>query len=284
MGVIVLMGAGSYGQLTYQCWIRVLYCCGGDVQWMGEGDRYWKISCTYSVFSIDGSSIGCLLFLQRPLQTDVGGAVPNEIGQRRDWPACGRDQRRSSHPEPIPRDGSQTVTCRRNRPGAQPEERLEDVNLSSLDVLVSRDEQSSAFCLRHNWLTEGSEVEGQSRLLSCDGKRARAGRPRALLMAGKSHPAGSGSAVAISEISVSLEARSRPAEQPWSCRCRGGASAGSGPAQSGRFTWQGSGAALEMLEEQFRMRSVRGEIGQPVAETKEGAATLSPSLGIEARL
>ncbi|KAM7137588.1 uncharacterized protein RBU57_016810 isoform 2-T9 [Macrochelys suwanniensis] len=139
---------------------------------------------------------------------------PNEIGQRRDWPTCGRDQRRSSHPEPIPRDGSQTVTCRRDRPGAQPEERLEDVNLSSLDVLLSRDEQPSAFCLRHNWLTKGTEVEGQSRLPSCDGKRARAGRPRALLMPGKSRPAGSGSAVAISEISVSLEACSRPVQQP----------------------------------------------------------------------
>ncbi|KAM7134046.1 uncharacterized protein RBU57_015763 isoform 1-T2 [Macrochelys suwanniensis] len=88
---------------------------------------------------------------------------PNEIGQRRDWPTCGRDQRRSRHPEPIPRDGSQTVTCRRDRPGAQPEERLEDVNLSSLDVLISRDEQTSAFCLRHN-CTKGTEVEGQSRL------------------------------------------------------------------------------------------------------------------------
>ncbi|KAM7138174.1 uncharacterized protein RBU57_016783 [Macrochelys suwanniensis] len=98
----------------------------------------------------------------------------------------------------------------RDRPGAQAEERLEDVNLSSLDVLVSRDEQTSAFCLRHNWLTKGTEVEGQSRLPSCDGKRARAGRPRALLMPGKSRPAGSGSAVAISEISVSLGEGSAP--------------------------------------------------------------------------
>ncbi|KAM7161461.1 uncharacterized protein RBU57_010100 isoform 2-T2 [Macrochelys suwanniensis] len=135
---------------------------------------------------------------------DVGGAVQNEIGQRRDWPTCGRDQRRSRHPEPIPRDGSQTVTCRRDRPGAQPQERLEDVNLSSLDVLVSRDEQTSAFCLRPNWSYQGNRSGGSESAPSCDGKRARAGRPQASLMAGKSCPAGSGSAVAISEISVSL--------------------------------------------------------------------------------
>ncbi|KAM9125354.1 uncharacterized protein ACDP82_012757 [Pangshura tecta] len=42
----------------------------------------------------------------------------------------------------------------------EPEEKLEEVNLSSLDILVSRDEESSAFCLLHDWLTTEKEVKG----------------------------------------------------------------------------------------------------------------------------
>ncbi|KAH1170658.1 hypothetical protein KIL84_006276, partial [Mauremys mutica] len=52
----------------------------------------------------------------------------------------------------------------------QPEEKLAQVDLSSLDIAVSRDERFSAFCLMHQWLgfsTERKEVEGQSPLSSC---------------------------------------------------------------------------------------------------------------------
>ncbi|XP_065435169.1 uncharacterized protein LOC135977977 isoform X3 [Chrysemys picta bellii] len=63
-------------------------------------------------------------------------------------------------------------TGKRNRPGPQPEEKLEEVNLSSLDILVSRDEQSSAFCLLHDWLCAcrgiGQEPQPQEKLAQVD--------------------------------------------------------------------------------------------------------------------
>ncbi|TFK08280.1 src kinase-associated phosphoprotein 2 [Platysternon megacephalum] len=37
----------------------------------------------------------------------------------------------------------------------QPEEKVAEVDVSRLDILVSRHEQSSAFCLPNNWLSNG---------------------------------------------------------------------------------------------------------------------------------
>ncbi|XP_044849759.1 uncharacterized protein LOC123353061 isoform X2 [Mauremys mutica] len=82
------------------------------------------------------------------------------------------------------------------------EERLSEVDLITLNILLSRHEQSSAFSLLHNWLTKRKEVTCQSLLSSHNGKRARVTRPRALLMRCKSRPSVSGTATTPCEISV----------------------------------------------------------------------------------
>ncbi|XP_039369111.1 uncharacterized protein LOC120390467 [Mauremys reevesii] len=84
----------------------------------------------------------------------------------------------------------------------QPEEKLAEVDLSRLEILLSGDQQSSAFCLPHNCLTKGKEVTCQCLLPSCHGKRARTMGPQELLMPRKSCPTGSGTVATLNEITV----------------------------------------------------------------------------------
>ncbi|XP_044852797.1 uncharacterized protein LOC123354709 [Mauremys mutica] len=81
-----------------------------------------------------------------------------------------------------------------------PEERLSEVNLISLNILLSRHEQSSAFCLLHKWLTKGKEVTYQSTVIMR--RKARPTRPRSLSKSGISFTSGSGAVTAVSEINV----------------------------------------------------------------------------------
>ncbi|KAM9129867.1 uncharacterized protein ACDP82_010666 isoform 1-T2 [Pangshura tecta] len=81
-----------------------------------------------------------------------------------------------------------------------PEERLSEVNLISLNVLLSRHEQSSAFCLLHNWLIKGKEVTYQSTVIMR--RKARPTRPRSLSKSGISCTSGSRAVTTVSEMNV----------------------------------------------------------------------------------
>ncbi|KAM9111653.1 uncharacterized protein ACDP82_021255 [Pangshura tecta] len=108
----------------------------------------------------------------------------------------------------------------RNHPGALARREYAEVDLSSLDILLRRHEYSSSFCLLHNCLTKEKEVT-VSLPSSCDGKRARVTRPRALSKSNISRASGSGAATAVREISVCSGESSAHGPPGSSCSCRG---------------------------------------------------------------